>query len=214
MSDADADAPSSPVAAAAAAPDEHVDGNERVIDKDGASLELIRRVRFLRTAFLADRLVGAPKDEYKLFEVTVKKETTVLANRGLRLRSLADESMLFFHCVCGACFMGTEMGGKIQGSQNVRKYTVRATSNVTNHLKSVHHVESSKTKLRSFTRARKCSVLTTLSNTIPDVSFKTCSFCGASLIRSQSAPSPLRSSRRSNIDSQGSRQCRWTETPI
>jgi hypothetical protein len=38
MSDADADAPSSPVAAAAAAPDEHEDGNERVIDKDRASL--------------------------------------------------------------------------------------------------------------------------------------------------------------------------------
>lgn len=119
---------------------------ERIIDRNGASLELIRKVKVLQDAFEENRLIGAPKDQYTVFRPTARRETTVLANRGLRLRTVADEESIYFHCVCGACFLGNELGGKIRGSASVRRYTIHATSNVANHLKNAHQIESGKSR--------------------------------------------------------------------
>jgi hypothetical protein len=65
-----------------------------IIDRARASAELIRRVKILQDAFESGRLAGALFEEYELF-VPKRRETTLLANRGLRLRSIEDPDTLF-----------------------------------------------------------------------------------------------------------------------
>jgi hypothetical protein len=113
----------------------------------GSSSEVIRRVRLLEEAFKAGKLAGAPTASFTIFKSEAKRETTVLLNRGLRLRQTGEKDVLFFHCVCDGCWIGNwDANGTIEGSRNKLKYSSRATSNATAHLRTIHGVESSKTK--------------------------------------------------------------------
>jgi hypothetical protein len=112
----------------------------------GAPLELVRRVRLLEEAFKAGKLKGAPTTAYEIFKSEAKRETSVLVNRGLRLRKLAGKDELYFHCVCNGCWIGAWDDDGIEGSRNKLKYSARATSNATAHLKGIHGVESTKSK--------------------------------------------------------------------
>jgi hypothetical protein len=107
-------------------------------DTGGASAELIRRVGSLRASFAAGTLEGAPRNSFKLFQSTAKRETTVLLDRGLRLQNTAGDTIHFI-CALDGCWLGS-------GRSNT---TVRCprnvTSNACSHLKRSHGVESRRT---------------------------------------------------------------------
>jgi hypothetical protein len=120
---------------------------ELTYDTSGSSAEIIRRVGAMRKAFLAGTLAGFPTGSYELFVSDAKRETTVLLNRGLRLRK-RTENTLYFHCALDGCWMGTpDEEGNLVGSRCEIKYCLKATSNVTAHLKTLHAIESTKTKV-------------------------------------------------------------------
>lgn len=116
-------------------------------DTGESSAEVIRRLGKLEKAFLAGKLEGSPRIDFEVFVPDVKRETTILLNSGLRLRKRTDNT-LYFHCALDGCWIGAANGdGKLEGSPCQIKYCSKATSSATSHLKTLHSVESKKTKV-------------------------------------------------------------------
>jgi hypothetical protein len=115
------------------------------LDTGGSSAEVIRRVGVLEAAFKAGNLDEASTAEYDLYVSEAKRETTVLLNRGLRLKKKRDGA-LYFHCCLDGCWQGTPVeDGRIYGSSHVIRCPKQATSNATVHLRNMHSVHSKKT---------------------------------------------------------------------
>jgi hypothetical protein len=119
---------------------------ETTHDTGGASSEVIRRMGVLKKAFLARKLADATPTDFDLYVSGAKRETTVLLNRGLRLKKKSDGAM-YFHCCLAGCWVGTrDESGELTGSRHVIRCPKQATSNATTHLRLLHGVESSKVK--------------------------------------------------------------------
>jgi hypothetical protein len=113
---------------------------ETTHDTGGPSSELIRRVGALRVSFEANTLEGAPRNSFKLFKPTARRETTVLVNRGLRLHTVAGDAIHFI-CALDGCWEGNGRSKtNVRCPQNV-------TSNAVSHLKRCHGIESKKTRV-------------------------------------------------------------------
>jgi hypothetical protein len=121
-----------------AAVDAESEGEDAVVihETGGANAELLRRTQALTDSFQAGNLEGFPKASYQLYKSAVRRESTVLQGRGLRL---SGNNCLYFLCVLEGCWAGNR-------SKTMIKCPRTVTSNAASHLRQAHGIISKKTR--------------------------------------------------------------------